>query len=103
MGRIDDPVVACGPTQLFAAYAEYVCLELLNVWFQDNPAAAEAARHALPGGTREVSYVERRARPPICRRYDVLLASGTAHNVRGSPRRCQERRCQREIIVLGHL
>ncbi len=53
-----------------------------DLWFQNKPAAAAAARRARPDGPREVSYPERRATPPIPRRYDVILASGAFHPTR---------------------
>ena len=63
----------------FAADAEHGCRDVLDVWFQHNPAAADAARRSRPDGPREVSYVETRATPPIPRRYDVILVSDTFH------------------------
>jgi hypothetical protein len=63
------------PPRFFAADVEHECRDVLDVWFQNNPAAADEARLARPDGPREVSYVERRATPPIPRRYDVIPVS----------------------------
>lgn len=63
----------------FAADAEHGCRDVLDLWFQDNPAAEDAARRARPDGPRAVSYVERRATPPIPRHYDVILISDAFH------------------------
>ena len=67
------------PPGFFAADAEHGCRDVLDVWFQDNPAAADAARRARPTGPREVSYLETHATPPIPRRYDVILVSEALH------------------------
>ncbi len=63
------------PPGFFAADAEHGCRDVLDLWFQTTPAAEAAARLARPNGPREVSYVEKRATPPIPRRYDVILVS----------------------------
>ena len=63
------------PPGFFAADAVHGCRDVLDLWFQDNPTAADAARRAHPNGPREISYVEKRATPPIPRRYDVILVS----------------------------
>jgi hypothetical protein len=39
-----------------------------------NPGALQHAMCQRPDGPREVSYVERRASPPVNRRYDVIMA-----------------------------
>ena len=67
------------PPEFFAAVAGHGCRDVLDVLFADNPTAADAARSTRPDGPREVSYMERRASPPIPRRYDVILASDAFH------------------------
>ncbi len=67
------------PPGFFAADAEHGCRDVLDLWFQNNPAAADAPRRARPNGPREVSYVEKHATPPIPRRYDVILVSDAFH------------------------
>ncbi len=67
---------------VFVADAEHGCRDVLDVWFQDNPAPADAARRARPDGSREVSYVEKRATPPFPRRYDVILVSDAFYPTR---------------------
>jgi endonuclease/exonuclease/phosphatase family metal-dependent hydrolase len=60
---------------LFAGDADHGLDDVLDTFHAEHPEQADAARRARPDGPREVSYVEQRARPPIARRYDVILAS----------------------------
>ena len=59
----------------FGNGAEHGLTDVLNTFHERHPEHAEARRRDRPDEPRAVSYVERRARPPIARRYDVILAS----------------------------
>lgn len=63
------------PREFFDATATHGCIDVLDKWHEVNPAAALSARQKWPHGPRAVSYVERRADPPIPRRYDVIMAT----------------------------
>lgn len=65
------------PRAFFEVTATHGCIDVLDTWYEANPAAAFPAREERPHGPRAVSYVERRATPPIPRRYDVIMATGT--------------------------
>ncbi|MTV24830.1 endonuclease/exonuclease/phosphatase family protein [Nitriliruptoraceae bacterium ZYF776] len=60
---------------LSAGDADHGLADVLDIFHAEHPEQADAARRARPDGPREVSYVEQRARPPIARRYDAILAS----------------------------
>jgi endonuclease/exonuclease/phosphatase family metal-dependent hydrolase len=63
----------------FADDAEHGLTDVLDTFYARYPEHVHAGRRDRPVGPREVSYVERRARPPIARRYDVILASDHWH------------------------
>jgi endonuclease/exonuclease/phosphatase family metal-dependent hydrolase len=61
------------PAHLFDGRAAHGCIDVLDRWFASNRAALQHAMRQQPDGPREVSYVERRASPPVNRRYDVIM------------------------------
>ena len=61
--------------EFFADDADHGLADVLDTFHELHPERAEAGRARRPVGPRAVSYVERRARPPIARRYDLILAS----------------------------
>lgn len=63
------------PQEFFDPTAPHGCVDVLDQWHAGNPAAASSARDERPHGPRAVSYVERRADPPVPRRYDVIMAT----------------------------
>jgi hypothetical protein len=63
------------PVHFFDDGAPHGCGDVLDRWYASNPAALRDALRERPDGPREVSYVERRADPPLRRRYDLILAS----------------------------
>lgn len=65
------------PAHFFAEDARHRCIDVLDRWYSDNPAALTEAMRRRPAGPREVSYIEQRAEPCIERRYDVIMASST--------------------------
>ena len=67
------------PREFFHPTAPHGCADVLDQWYAANPEAASSARDERPGGPRAVSYVERRARPPVPRRYDVIMATDDFH------------------------
>jgi endonuclease/exonuclease/phosphatase family metal-dependent hydrolase len=60
---------------LFAGDADHGLADVLDTFHAEHPEQADAGRRARPRGPRAVSYIEQRSRPPIARRYDVILAS----------------------------
>lgn len=70
--REDDPA-------FFAPDAAHGLTDVLRRHYDDHPDAAAEARRRFPEGPLAVSYLERRADPPVPRRYDVLLASHHFH------------------------
>ena len=74
--REDDP-------DLFAPGAVHGLTDVLLTLYAQQPDQRDRARRERPDGPLEVSYVERRANPPVPRRYDLLLASRhwTVHEV----------------------
>jgi hypothetical protein len=55
--------------------AAHGCVDVLDRWHSPHPEDLHRARRQRPHGPREVSYTERRADPPIPRRYDLVMAS----------------------------
>lgn len=66
--REDDP-------SFFAADAPHGLVDVLVRYFDRHPDLRVEARRARPEGPLAVSYVERRADPPVERRYDVILVN----------------------------
>ena len=64
----DDP-------SLFSADADHGLTDVLVTWHQVDPARRAAAQRERPNGPMAVSSIEQRARPPVARRYDVVMAS----------------------------
>jgi hypothetical protein len=62
------------PAHFFDEGAAHGCVDVLDRWHHDDPAAHELARRERPVGPRAVSYVETRAGPPVERRYDLIMA-----------------------------
>ena len=77
------------PAEVFAAGAPHGLEDVLDRWYASNPDLLAQARDRRPDGPREVSYVERRADPPIERRYDVIMAT-EGFEVRGVRYRYQQ-------------
>ena len=65
--------------ELFAADAAHGLADVLVTLHAHQPDRAGRARSVRPDGPLAVSYVERRANPPVERRYDVILASRHWH------------------------
>lgn len=64
----DDPT-------LFSTDADHGLTDVLDTLHQMDPARRASAQRERPNGPMAVSYIEQRARPPVARRYDVVMAS----------------------------
>lgn len=58
----------------FAEDASHGLRDVLLSWLDTHPEEATRARAERPEGPAAVSYMEKRANPPVARRYDVVLA-----------------------------
>lgn len=61
--------------EMFAPDAVHGLVDVLVAAYESDPRRREVARRQRPDGPLEVSYLERRIRPAVARRYDVILAS----------------------------
>lgn len=62
------------PVGFFDQTAAHGCVDVLDRWYASNLDARRQAIGERPNGPRAVSYIEKRANPPIERRYDVIMA-----------------------------
>jgi endonuclease/exonuclease/phosphatase family metal-dependent hydrolase len=63
------------PADFFDTDASHGCIDVLDRWYSAHEDALHRSHQQRPDGPREVSYTERRADPPIPRRYDLIMAS----------------------------